>query len=76
VISGHSVVLSASAAAEEAATVSLSVPVDGGRLHHDARYGIVPFTIYGGYGKGGGFADITLNYSGSFGYADMVIPFP
>jgi hypothetical protein len=74
VAAGNSLVLSASAAAEEAASVSIAAPVKGLTPQTDPHYGVVPITLYGGYGKGAGFADVSLSYAGSFVHTEFAFP--
>ena len=70
VISGTSVIVSGSAAAEAAGTVSLSFPP-----HVDPVYGQVPVTGYLGSGGGGAYAGLGAGITHSLiSSSDFVFP--
>jgi hypothetical protein len=74
--SGNSAIVSASAAAEGAASVSVTAPIEGSitnptGFHVDPHYGQVPATVYLGGGGGGAYASAGLGATGTWAREDL-----
>jgi hypothetical protein len=76
---GYSGILSGSAAAEEAASVAITIPFEGSSpqsltgVHVDPYYGQVPFTLFLGGGAGAAYAGVGGGLTGPLTYNGLPI---
>jgi len=68
------VTLGSTAAAEIAGSVSVTAPLGGQGLHVDPYTGQVPVTLFGGVGVGGGYASVSIGFTGQTGIVANLTP--